>query len=172
MIKKNIFRVACLFALFLTACASNKLGNTASTAESNNEIQKQVELVQKKMSACIADINKTDDEKYVNDNIIVISANNPNAKKLMSSTDFINDEQIAALTRFKDATLQCRPIAKELPKPEMIAVYEYYYSKVDDVYSDLVNKRITIGVANQERQMRLRYTNEKWAQVMKIYKGS
>ena len=53
----------------------------------------------------------------------------------------------------------------------MISVYEYYYSKVDDVYDDLVNKRITIGVANQERQMRLHYTNDKWAQVMKGYQG-
>ena len=169
---KNTFRVVYFFALVLTGCASNKPGNTASTGESNSEIQKQVNVVQKKMSACIADINKTDDEKYVNTNIIVISANNPNTKKLMSSTDFIDDEQIAALTRFKAATLQCRPIANELPKPEMIAVYEYYYSKIDDVYSDLVSKRITIGVANQERQMRLRYTNEKWIQVMKNYQGS
>jgi hypothetical protein len=169
---KNIFRVACLFTLALAGCASNKSGNTASTAESNTEIQKQVELVQKKMSACVTDISKTDDEKYVDANIIVISAHNPNAKKLMSSTNFINDEQAAALTRFKEATLQCRPIAKELPKPEMIAVYEYYYSKVDDVYKELINKKITIGVANQERQMRLRYTNDKWAQVMKSYKGS
>jgi outer membrane murein-binding lipoprotein Lpp len=169
---KNIFRVACLSTLVLAGCASNNQSNIASTAASNAEIQKQVELVQKKMSACAADINKMDDEKYIDANIIIISANNPNVKKLMNSTEFISDEQAEALKRFKQATLQCRPIAKELPKPEMIAVYEYYYSKVDDVYKDLINKQITIGVANQERQMRLRYTNEKWAQVMKIYKGS
>jgi len=168
---KTFFRVVCLSTLVLTGCASNKPIGTESTSDNKAEIQKQVELVQKKMSACVADVNKTNEAKYVDANIIVISANSPNAKQLMNSPDMINDEQALALKKFKEATMQCRVLAKELPKPDMVAVYEYYYSKIDDVYNDLVNKRITIGVANQERQMRLRYTNEKWAQVMKDYKG-
>ncbi|QWC96403.1 hypothetical protein G6733_06710 [Polynucleobacter paneuropaeus] len=168
---KNFFRVVCLSTLVLAGCANNKPTSTELTPENKAEIQEQVKTVQKKMSACIAGVNKTDDTKYVDANIIVISTNNPNANKLFNSADFISDEQAVELKKFKEATMQCRPIAKELPKPELVAVYEYYYSKVDDVYNDLVNKRITIGVANQERQMRLHYTNDKWAQAMKTYQG-
>ena len=124
------------------------------------------------MISCITQVNAKDDAKDVNANIIIILPNNPNAKKLLSSTEFITDQQAMELKQFKEETMQCRGIAKEFPKPEMVAVYDYYYSKVDDVYSDLVNKKITIGVANQERQMRLSYTNDKWAEVMKDYQGS
>lgn len=168
---KTLFRVVCLSALVLAGCASNKSGAEISP-ENKAEVKKEVEIVQAKMSACVADVNKTNEAKYVDANIIVISANSPNAKQLMNSPDMINDEQALALKKFKEATMQCRVLAKELPKPDMVAVYEYYYSKIDDVYNDLVNKRITIGVANQERQMRLHYTNDKWAEVMKDYQGS
>jgi len=171
MIMKTLFRVVCLSTVILAGCASNKSGTVEISPESKAEIKKEVEIVQKKMSDCVADVNKTEEAKYVNVNVIVIFPDSPNAKQLLNSPEFINQEQAIALKKFKDATMQCRPIAKELPKPEMVAVYEYYYSKVDDVYDDLVNKRITIGVANQERQMRLHYTNDKWAQVMKGYQG-
>jgi hypothetical protein len=169
---KKLFRGMCLLTLILTGCASNKAGNSMTANEGKDAIQKQVETVRKKMITCIAQVNANDDAKDVNDNIIIIFPNNPNAKKLLSSSEFITDQQAVELKQFKEETMQCRSIAKELPKPEMVAVYEYYYSKVDDVYNDLVNKKITIGVANQERQMRLHYTNDKWADVMKNYQGS
>ena len=169
---KKLFRGICLLTLILTGCASNKAGNSMATIESKDAIQKQVEAVRKKMITCIAQVNATDNAKDINDNIIIILPNNPNAKKLLSSTEFITDQQAVELKQFKEETMQCRNIAKEFPRPEMVAVYEYYYSKVDDVYNDLVNKKITIGVANQERQMRLHYTNDKWADVMKNYQGS
>ena len=117
-------------------------------------------------------LNAKDDAKDVNANIVIILPNNPNAQKLLNSTELITDQQAIELKQFKEETMQCRGIAKEFPKPEMVAVYEYYYSKIDDVYNDLINKKISIGVANQERQMRLRYTNEKWTEVMKDYQGS
>ena len=124
------------------------------------------------MITCIAHVNAKDDAKDVNDNIIIILPNNPNAKKLLSSSEFITDQQAVELKQFKEETMQCRYIAKEFPRPEMVAVYEYYYNKVDDVYNDLMNKKITIGVANQERQMRLHYANKKWAEIIKKNQGS
>jgi len=169
---KKLFRGICLSTLMLVGCASNKSSNSMATTESKDAIQIQVETVRKKMIACIAQVNAKDDAKDVNANIIIILPNNPNAKKLLSSTEFITDQQAMELKQFKEETMQCRGIAKEFPKPEMVAVFDYYYSKVDDVYNDLVNKKITIGVANQERQMRLHYTNDKWAEVMKNYQGS
>lgn len=169
---KKLFRGICLSTLMLAGCASNKSSNSMATIESKDAIQKQVETVRKKMISCIAQVNAKDDARDVNANIIIILPNNPNAKKLLSSTEFITDQQAMELKQFKEETMQCRGIAKEFPKPEMVAVYEYYYSKVDDVYSDLLNKKITIGVANQERQMRLHYTNDKWTEVMKDYQGS
>ncbi|SNX27708.1 hypothetical protein SAMN06295945_0024 [Polynucleobacter meluiroseus] len=169
---KKILSYICLSTVILAGCASNKSNSSDAISASNDGLQKQVQAVQQKMSACIADVNKTEDAKYVDSYVIAITPNNPNAKKLFNSADFITDEQATILKRFKDSTLQCRGITKELPKPEMVAVYEYYYSKVDDVYADLISKRITIGVANQERSMRIQYTREKWAAVMKAQKAS
>ena len=143
-----------------------------ATIESKKTIQNQVETIRKKMITCISKVNAKDDAKDVNANIVIILPNNPNAQKLLNSTELITDQQAIELKQFKEETMQCRGIAKEFPKPEMVAVYEYYYSKIDDVYNDLINKKISIGVANQERQMRLRYTNEKWTEVMKDYQGS
>ena len=169
---KKLFRGICLSTLILAGCASNKAGNSMANHESKDAIQKQVEAVRKKMITCIAEVNAKDDAKDVNANIIIILPNNPNAKKLLSSTEFITDQQAVELKQFKEDTMQCRGIAKEFPRPEMVAVYEYYYSKVDDVYNDLISKKITIGVANQERQMRLHYTINKWADIMKAYQES
>jgi len=32
-------------------------------------------------------------------------------------------------------------------------VYEEFFKKIDGLYADLISKKITIGVANQERQL-------------------
>ena len=47
----------------------------------------------------------------------------------------------------------CRPIALEELSPEMISVYQEFFKKIDGVYTDLISRKVTIGVANQERQL-------------------
>jgi len=71
----------------------------------------------------------------------------------------------------KHSTLKCRSISNELPLPALVEVYTNFYTKIDGVYADLLDKRITIGVANQERAMRIQYARSRWAEVMKAQKG-
>ena len=37
--------------------------------------------------------------------------------------------------------------------PDKKAIYEDFFIKIDGVYADLIARKITIGVANQERQL-------------------
>jgi len=165
---KIFYRLLCLLAL--TGLAGNIAVSAEPQSDGSVAPQKSIAVVQREMTACIAAVNKTEDAKYVDINVIAITPGNPNTAKLFSSNDLISDQQTVELQKFKDLTLQCRDIAKELPNPKLVEIYEYYYSKIDDVYSDLVNKKITIGVANQERQMRIHYANEKWLEIMKAEK--
>lgn len=58
-------------------------------------------------------------------------------------------------------TVRFRPIALEGLNPEKKAVYEDFFKKIDGVYADLIAKKITIGVANQERQLLIQDTRMK-----------
>lgn len=167
---KIFYQLLCLLTLALTGFAGNIAVSAEPQMDSSVAPQKTVAVVQREMTECIAEVNKTGDAKFVDANVIAITPGNPNTAKLFSSTDLITDQQAVELQKFKDSTLQCRDIAKELPNPKLVEIYEYYYSKIDNVYSDLVNKKITIGVANQERAMRIHYANEKWLEIMKAQK--
>jgi hypothetical protein len=169
---KRFIRFVYILTLVLAGCASNKYLGAESTTENTAEVQKQIELVQRKIISCMVKVNQTDNGKFVNANLIALSVNNVNAQKLFHSTDFVTDQQAEVLKKFKEETLQCGTFSKEFPKPEMVTVSEYYFSKVDAVYDDLINKRIPIGIANEERQMRPNYTKEKWAEVTKNYKAN
>ena len=166
---KNIYRGIALLVIFLSGCATNvapinKPGNDVSIAKVNE--------VQQKIASCVAEVNQTDDAKYVDEHILVLTEKSPNAKELFNSSDKIASDQAAVLKRFKESTLKCRAIANELPSPALVAVYTNFYTNIDAVYKDLIDKRITIGVANQERSMRIQYAKERWAQILKAEKGS
>ena len=166
---KNIYRGTLLLAIALTGCAGSKLPSSPSV---NKVSQAQVDEVQKKLASCIAGVNQSDDARYVDDHILVLTEKSTNAKELFNSSDKIASDQAAVLTRFKESTLKCRTITSELPSPALVAVYANFYSNIDAVYKDLLDKRITIGVANQERAMRIQYAKDKWAQAIKAEKGS
>ena len=166
---KNIYRGTLLLAIALTGCAGSKLSSSPSV---NKVSQAQVDEVQKKLASCIAGVNQSDDARYVDDHILVLTEKSTNARELFNSSDKIASDQAAVLTRFKESTLKCRTITSELPSPALVAVYTNFYSNIDAVYKDLLDKRITIGVANQERAMRIQYAKDKWAQAIKAEKGS
>jgi hypothetical protein len=166
---KNIYRSTLLLAIALTGCAGSKL---APPIVVNDVSQAQVDVVQKKIAACIAEVNQSDDAKYVDEHILVLTEKSANAKELFNSSDKIASDQAAVLQRFKESTMKCRAIASELPSPALVAVYSNFYVNIDAVYKDLIDKRITIGVANQERAMRIHYAKDRWAQIIKAQKGS
>ena len=166
---KNIYRGIALLAILLSGCATN----VAPINKPNNDVSiAKVNEVQKKIALCVAEVNQSDDAKYVDEHILVLAEKSPNAKELFNSSDKIASDQAAVLKRFKESTLKCRAIANELPSPALVAVYTNFYVNIDAVYKDLIDKRITIGVANQERSMRIQYAKERWAQILKAEKGS
>lgn len=166
---KNVYCGALLITIALTGCASRQLPPDRVV---NDVSQAQVDAVQEKISVCISDINKTEDAKYVDKHVMVLTSNSPNAKALFNSSEKISAEQAIVLNRFKESTLKCRGIANELPTSALVEVYTNFYSKIDAVYIDLLDKRITIGVANQERAMRIQYARSRWVEIMKTQKGT
>ncbi len=164
---KNIYHGVLMFAVLLSGCATN----TAPKKATNDVSIAKVNEVQKKISSCIAEVNQSDDAKYVDEHILVLTEKSPNAKELFNSSDKIASDQAAVLIRFKESTLKCRAITNELPSPALVAVYSNFYTNIDAVYKDLIDKRITIGVANQERQMRIQYAKTRFAQILKSETG-
>ena len=125
----------------------------------------------KKIEACVLELNQTEDAKFVNEHILVLIPNSPNAKGLFNSNEKIAADQVVVLNRFKVSTLKCRAIANELPNSDLVEVYTSFYSKIDAVYADLIDQRITIGVANQERAMRIQYARTRWTEILKTQTG-
>jgi hypothetical protein len=164
---KNTYKVTCLLLIALTGCAGTQTSPSQSVKKnSGDELQRQVNVIQKKLNDCIAKANQSDDAKFVDAHVISLTANNPNAQELFNSSEKINSEQAVILTRFKDSTLACRIISDEFPKPALVSVYADFYKSVDAVYADLLSKRVTIGVANQERAMRIQYAKSQWVEAM------
>ena len=68
----------------------------------------------------------------------------------------------------------CKPPETAGAPPPLFAtqISRYnFYTNIDAVYKDLLDKRITIGVANQERQMRIQYAKSRFAQILKSETG-
>ena len=179
---KIIYRGTFILAVALSGCATNKAPTAQTTTEApqaasessnkNSTLQSQIDAIQKKIASCVSEVNQSDDAKYVNEHILVLTQNNPEANALNNSSAKITGEQAVVLKRFKESTLKCRSISNELPSPALVEVYTNFYTKIDGVYTDLLDKRITIGVANQERAMRIQYAKGRWAEMMKAQKGS
>lgn len=173
---KLIYTSLCCLFLLIAGCAnqspSASVNGSSPKPVSGAELQKQVDLVQKKMKACIFRVNQTEEAKYVDLHILAVTSRSPNTAALFNSHEKIGPEQVDALIRFKEATMPCRAIAQDLPNPDLVKVYTDFYLKIDAVYSDLIDQRITIGVANEERAMRIRYARSRWAKVMKHLKGA
>ena len=165
---KNIHHSIALLVILSSGCATNaapinKPGNDVSIAKVNE--------VQKKIASCVAEVNQSDNAKYVDEHILVLTEKSPNAKELFNSSDKITSDQATVLIRFKESTLKCRDIASELPSPALVTVYTNFYTNIDAVYKDLIDRRITIGVANQERQMRIQYAKNRFVQILKSETG-
>ena len=155
---KNIFKFGLLGLVLLSGCASNVApNNPVQVAKSPSPMTAPAPdhsgAVAKRLNDCIIRSNQSADALLVDSQIIAVTRNNPHAKALFSSPDKLTDQQAKALTGYLAEANSCRPIALEGLSPEKKAVYEDFFKKIDGVYADLINKKITIGVANQERQL-------------------
>lgn len=155
---KNIFKIPLLGLVVLGGCASNIAPNNpvqvAKSSPSTTAIAPDHSApVAKRLNDCIIRSNQSADALLVDTQIIAVTRNNPHAKALFNSPDKLTDQQAAALTHYLAETNVCRPIALEGLTPDKRMIYEDFFKKIDSVYADLIAKKITIGVANQERQL-------------------
>ncbi|WP_114689624.1 hypothetical protein [Polynucleobacter necessarius] len=155
---KNIFQFSLIGIAFLGGCATNVTSNnpvqivnapSPMTAISPDHSVS----VAKRLNDCIIRGNQSADALLVDAQVIAVTRNNPHAKALFSSADKLTDEQAKALTNYLAEANSCRPIALDGLSPEKKAVYEDFFKKIDGVYADLIARKITIGVANEERQL-------------------
>jgi hypothetical protein len=155
---KNQLKFSLITIAFLSACTTSVAPNLSGQSKSNVSSKPVVPPlhtgeVAKRLNDCIVRGNQSADALLVDSQIISVSRNNPHAKALFSSGDKLTDEQAKALKNYLVEENACRAIALEELSPKMTAIYEEFFKRIDGVYTDLVNKKITIGVANQERQL-------------------
>ena len=155
---KNIFKLSLMGIAFLTGCATRVAPNNPVQVAKvpppmTARAPDQAGSVTKRLNDCIMRSNQSADALLVDAQIIAVTRNNPHANALFSSADKLTDQQAKALTSYLSEANSCRPIALEGLGPEKTAVYEDFFKKIDGVYADLIARKITIGVANQERQL-------------------
>jgi hypothetical protein len=161
---KNIFKLGVIGVALLSGCATNSNPvNTVQGAKASMPIALvHSDSVAKRLNDCIVRNNQSADALLVDSQIIAVTRNNPHAKALFSSSDKLTDQQAKALASYLSDANSCRPIALEGISPEMKAIYDDFFKKVDGVYADLIARKITIGVANQERQLLIQDAHMKW----------
>jgi len=157
---KTIFKLSLIGIIFLGGCATNVApNNPVQVAQSPSPMTAPAPApvhsgaVAKRLNDCIVKSNQGADALLVDSQIIAVTRGNPHAKALFSSPDKLTDQQAKALANYLVEANSCRPVALEGLSPEMTLVYQEFFKKIDGVYADLISKKITIGVANQERQL-------------------
>ena len=159
---KNIFKLSLIGIALLSGCATNTTSNNSAQATKGPAPAPapmtaiapiQSGAVARRLNDCIVRTNQSADALLVDSQIIVVTRNNPHAKALFSSADKLTDQQIIALRNYLAEANTCRPVAIEGLSPELTLIYQEFFKKIDSVYADLIARKITIGVANQERQL-------------------
>ncbi len=82
--------------------------------------------------------------------------------RLLQSKAVLNDGQVKVLNTFRLAINRCRSLSSQFPLPSMVEIYQKYYQQVDQIYDDLLEKKITIGEANQKKMKLLEEAFIKW----------
>ena len=153
-----IYKFGFVGIVLLSGCATNIApNNPVQVAKSPSPMTALAPVhsgaVAKRLNDCIVNSNQGADALLVDSQIIAVTRGNPHAKALFSSPDKLTDQQAKALANYLLEANSCRPIALEGLSPEMTSMYQEFFKKIDGVYADLISKKITIGVANQERQL-------------------
>ena len=130
------------------------------------EILTRRDNLQNEIAQCIGQVNDGQTAKAVDGTILVLNPANPSAKFLYSSPNKLTGEEAVLLSKFKRETQKCRQISRGIANPALRKVYQNYFSKIDRVYDDLIYKKITIGVANQERSLLISQFKAQWLEVL------
>ncbi|QWD75913.1 hypothetical protein ICV32_08875 [Polynucleobacter sp. MWH-UH24A] len=129
-----------------------------------NGAKETLELVNKVQQQILQCTHKADfiDQQIVDREIIFLRFNNENMNRLLQSKAVLNDGQVKVLNTFRLAINRCRSLSSQFPLPSMVEIYQKYYQQVDQIYDDLLEKKITIGEANQKKMKLLEEAFIKW----------
>jgi len=129
-----------------------------------NGAKETLELVNKVQQQILQCSHKADliDQQIVDREIIFLRFNNENMNRLLQSKAVLNDGQVKVLNTFRLAINRCRSLSSQFPLPSMVEIYQKYYQQVDQIYDDLLEKKITIGEANQKKMKLLEEAFIKW----------
>jgi hypothetical protein len=161
---KKLLLISSASLVFLGGCASNESPSIRSNelavqSKPLNTPSKSISApmpkddIQNEIAQCIQVVNEGKTAKSIDGTIFALDPSNPGSKFLYSSPNKLTTDEAALLAKFKKETQKCRQISKKIQNPKLRKVYQNYFVKIDRVYDDLIYKKITIGVANQERSL-------------------
>jgi hypothetical protein len=133
--------------------------------------QANIDEVLSRIKMCVDSLNNGPSAKLVDGQILALDQSNPNAKALFSSNEKLTDEQVSALVAFKKDSQTCRQISNQLTNVKLRKTYQNLFARLDRVYEDLIYKKITIGVANQERVLLVDDFRMQWRDEIKQQQG-
>lgn len=164
---KNRYKLILVGLVAFSGCASNApVNNPVQVAKAPAPIH--TESVRQKLNDCIVRTNQGADAFLVDSQIISVTRNNSHAKDLFNSANKLTDQQATALTNYLAQANQCRVFAIEGISPKINTIYQEFFKNLDQVYADLIARKITIGVANQERQLLIQDARMKRLDAQKI----
>jgi surface antigen len=133
--------------------------------------QANIDDVLNRIKNCVNSLNNGSSAKLVDGQILALDQSNPNAKSLFASNEKLTDEQVSALVAFKKDSQTCRQIGNQLTNVKLRKTYQNLFARLDRVYEDLIYKKITIGVANQERVLLVDDFRMQWRDEIKQQQG-
>ena len=150
----------CYFVVWCVATLP--LGVEAQTIK--NGAKETLELANKVQQQILQCSHKADliDQQIVDREIIFLRFNNENMNRLLQSKAVLNDGQVKVLNTFRSVVNRCRSLSSQFPLLSMVEIYQKYYQQVDQIYDDLLEKKITIGEANQKKMKLLEEAFIKW----------
>ena len=156
MYKKRFYGFA-VTAIVLTGCGGGNYqqNNTPQLSPSQKLSRQYVDDIKRSNQLtkdCSEAVNKTDEAVLIHKEVLFAAQSDSNAKDLMSSKQRINAKQSAALEKFIIAQKSCRGLRIDSLRnvPYLASAYLDYFKKSDELDSQLLSKKITIGEANQK----------------------
>ncbi len=161
---KKLLLITAFVLGFLSACSSNEVSTSQSTAafvqsKPSATPTKSASTpgigddIQNEIAKCVQAVNEGKTAKSIDGTIFALDPTNSGSKFLYSSPNKLSADEAVLLAKFKRETQKCQQIARKIQNPALRKAYQNYFTKIDRVYDDLIYKKITIGVANQERSL-------------------
>jgi hypothetical protein len=129
-----------------------------------NEAKETLDLANKVQQQILQCSHKADliDQQIIDREVLFLRFNNENINRLLQSKALLNDGQIKILNTFRSVVNRCRSLSSQFPLVSMSDLYQKYYQQIDQIYDGLLEKKITIGEANQKKMRLLEETQAKW----------